>query len=42
MKIKRLQLKNFKRFTDLTIQGIPESSKLVLLIGNNGRGKGKS
>lgn len=39
MKIKSLQLKNFKRFTDLTLQGIPESARLVLLIGSNGSGK---
>jgi AAA15 family ATPase/GTPase len=39
MKIKSLQLKNFKRFTDLSIQGIPEDAKLVLLIGSNGSGK---
>jgi predicted ATPase len=39
MKIKSLQLKNFKRFTDLTLQGIPEDAKLVLLIGSNGSGK---
>jgi len=39
MKIKSLQLKNFKRFTDLTLQGIPENAKLVLLIGSNGSGK---
>ena len=39
MKIKRLHLKNFKRFTDLTLQGIPEDAKLVLLIGSNGSGK---
>ncbi len=39
MKIKSLQLTNFKRFTDLTIQDIPESAKLVLLIGSNGSGK---
>ncbi|MEO7765827.1 MAG: AAA family ATPase [Ferruginibacter sp.] len=39
MKIKSLQLKNFKRFTDLSIQDIPETAKLVLLIGNNGSGK---
>src|ERR1700677_3585972 len=36
MKIKSLQLRNFKRFTDLTLQGIPEDAKLVLLIGSNG------
>ena len=39
MKIKSIQLKNFKRFTDLSIDGIPEHSKLVLLIGANGSGK---
>lgn len=39
MKIKRLELKNFKRFTDLVIDNIPETAKLVLLIGANGSGK---
>ena len=39
MKITKIQVENFKRFTDLTIQDIPESSKLVLLIGSNGSGK---
>lgn len=39
MKISRLHLQNFKRFTDLTIQEIPDSSRLVLLIGSNGSGK---
>lgn len=39
MKIKSLQLKNFKRFADLTLQGIPGNYRLVLLIGSNGSGK---
>lgn len=39
MRIKSIQLKNFKRFTELTISHIPEMSKLVLLIGANGSGK---
>ncbi len=39
MRITSLQLKNFKRFTDLKIQSIPEQSKLILLIGSNGSGK---
>ncbi|PSL45453.1 AAA15 family ATPase/GTPase [Chitinophaga niastensis] len=39
MRITKLELKNFKRFTDLTIDGIPEEAKLVLLIGSNGSGK---
>ena len=39
MRIKRIHLENFKRFTDLTIEGIPETAKLVVLIGPNGCGK---
>jgi energy-coupling factor transporter ATP-binding protein EcfA2 len=39
MKIRSLHLKNFKRFSDLLIEEIPDSSKLVLLIGSNGSGK---
>lgn len=39
MKISRLSIQNFKRFTDLAIEGIPASAKLVLLIGANGSGK---
>lgn len=39
MRIKKIALKNFKRFSDLTISDIPETSKLVLLIGSNGSGK---
>nr|WP_236676353.1 AAA family ATPase [Chryseolinea lacunae] len=39
MKIKKLSLNNFKRFTNLTIDNIPGAAKLVLLIGSNGSGK---
>lgn len=39
MHIRKLHLQNFKRFTDLTIADIPDKTKLVLLIGNNGSGK---
>lgn len=39
MRIKKIELKNFKRFSDLAISEIPETSKLVLLIGSNGSGK---
>lgn len=39
MKIKKITLKNFKRFSDLTISEIPESAKLVVLVGPNGSGK---
>lgn len=33
MKIKSIKLKDFKRFTDLKIEGIPEKAKLVVMIG---------
>ena len=39
MKIKSIKLKDFKRFTDLKIEGIPEKAKLVVMIGPNGCGK---
>lgn len=39
MRIKKIELKNFKRFTDLIISDIPNTSKLVLVIGSNGSGK---
>lgn len=39
MRITKVHLQNFKRFTDLTIDQIPETAKLVLLIGANGSGK---
>lgn len=41
MKITKLELKNFKRFDDLTIDltSLTEPAKLVLLIGTNGSGK---
>jgi len=39
MRINKIELKNFKRFTDLTIENIPSTTKLVLLIGANGSGK---
>jgi AAA15 family ATPase/GTPase len=39
MRIRKIELKNFKRFTDLTISDIPDTSKLVLMIGSNGSGK---
>lgn len=39
MKISAVHLLNFKRFTDLRIENIPDSSKLVVLIGSNGSGK---
>ena len=39
MKIKRIELNNFKRFTHLSVEGIPETAKLVVLVGPNGSGK---
>lgn len=39
MKVKSIVLKKFKRFTNLIIQDLPDSAKLVILIGPNGCGK---
>jgi recombinational DNA repair ATPase RecF len=39
MKIKEVQLNRFKRFTNLKLNGIPETAKLVVLVGPNGSGK---
>ena len=39
MKIKGIHLSNYKRFTDLTITGLPATTKLVVLVGPNGCGK---
>lgn len=39
MKIKSIKINEFKRFTDLTVSEIPESTKLIVLVGPNGSGK---
>ena len=39
MKIKKIAIRNFKRFTNLMVSDIPDSSKLILVIGANGSGK---
>jgi len=39
MRIKRVELKSFKRFTHLIVEDIPETTKLVVLVGPNGSGK---
>ena len=39
MKIKSIQMKNFRRFTDLTIEQLPKAARLVVMIGPNGSGK---
>ena len=39
MKIKRVELGNYKRFHNLVIDEIPETARVVVLIGPNGSGK---
>lgn len=39
MRIKKVELSGFKRFTHLLVEDIPESVKLVVLVGPNGSGK---
>ena len=39
MKIKLIDLYNFRRFKNLTIKDIPEEARLVVMIGPNGSGK---
>lgn len=39
MKIKKIELNNFKRFTHLIVEEILETTKLVVLVGPNGSGK---
>jgi predicted ATPase len=39
MRIKEVRLKDFKRFSDLTITAIPPTASLVVLVGPNGSGK---
>lgn len=39
MKISKIKINNFKRFTDLTISEIPETARLIVLVGPNGSGK---
>ena len=39
MRFKRATIKNFKRFTHLTVQGIPETASIIVLAGPNGCGK---
>lgn len=39
MKIKRIKISKFRRFTDLVIKDIPQEAKLVILVGPNGSGK---
>ncbi len=39
MKIKEIKINGFKRFTELTVSDIPETTRLVVLVGPNGSGK---
>ena len=39
MKLKMIQLRDFRRFTDLIVQSIPETVRLIILAGPNGCGK---
>ncbi|MFA1014834.1 ATP-binding protein [Dubosiella newyorkensis] len=39
MKIKKIELINFKRFTHLIVEKIPETAKMIILVGPNGSGK---
>ena len=39
MRISSVHLRNYKRFTDLRIDGIPPSTRLVVMVGPNGSGK---
>jgi hypothetical protein len=39
MRIREIKLTNFKRFTDAVITDIPETARLILLVGPNGCGK---
>lgn len=39
MRIRKMELPNFKRFASLTISDVPDTAKLVLVIGSNGSGK---
>ena len=39
MRLKTLHLRNFKRFTDLQVVGLPATARLIVLAGPNGSGK---
>ena len=39
MRFKSTVIKDFKRFKQLTVQGIPETARLIMLAGPNGSGK---
>ena len=39
MKVKSIHLSDFKRFTDLAVEGLPATARLIMLLGPNGCGK---
>ena len=39
MRFKKVTIRNFKRFTDLTVRCIPKTTRLIMLAGPNGSGK---
>jgi energy-coupling factor transporter ATP-binding protein EcfA2 len=39
MRVASIRLQNFKRFTDLIIRDIPDTARLVVIVGPNGCGK---
>lgn len=39
MRLKSVTIKDFKRFTNLTVRNVPESARLIVLAGPNGCGK---
>jgi predicted ATP-binding protein involved in virulence len=39
MRVKKLYLKNFKRFTELTINELNPAARAIVLVGENGSGK---
>lgn len=39
MRVSSIRLQHFKRFTDWTIPAIPQSARLVVVVGPNGCGK---
>ena len=39
MRIKSIELRDFKRFTHLIVDEIPKTAKMIILVGPNGSGK---
>ena len=39
MKFKSTTIKDFRRFTNLTVQGVPKTARMIMLAGPNGCGK---